>query len=150
MAATSDLEGLPQDQPRQHPRESVSRDQTRRPTLAFHQLHAECQTRIQQKALVPDPQPRSPEAKKSSKASNSRKAATSSSTRRISRRSRVDSTRVINLEKFTDADAIDDIYLERPHTWRRTAWRMKRSRSSARHEGKGRYRQGGALAAGSS
>ena len=28
---------------------------------------------------------------------------------------RVESTRVINLEKFTDADAIDDIYLERPY-----------------------------------
>src|SRR5215471_4512410 len=55
-------------------------------TLSFNQLHAECQTRIQQKRWCPHFE-----------------------------KVRVESTRVINLEKFTDDTEIDPIYLERPY-----------------------------------
>ncbi len=46
---------------------------------------------------------------------------------------RVDSTRVINLERFTDDTAIDPIYLERPYYLAPDGpWPRRRSPSSAK------------------
>src|ERR1044071_1170530 len=64
-------------------------------TLSFNQLHAECQTRIQQKRWCPHCQREVP------------------NTDIV--KGRVESTRVISLETFTDDTAIDPIYLERPY-----------------------------------
>src|SRR5438132_330254 len=83
-------------------------------TLSFNQLHAECQTRIQQKRWCPACQREVP-------ASDIVKGYEFEKGRWIVvgdediEKVRVDSTRVINLEKFTDETAIDPIYLERPY-----------------------------------
>jgi DNA end-binding protein Ku len=83
-------------------------------TLSFNQLHAECQTRIQQKRWCPHCQ---------------REVANSDIVKGFEfekgryvvvgdedlEKVRVESTRVINLETFTDDVAIDPIYLERPY-----------------------------------
>ncbi len=83
-------------------------------TLAFHQLHAECQTRIQQKRWCPthDREVPKTEIVKGFEFEKGRYVVIDEED---FEKVRVDSTRVINLEKFTDADAIDDIYLERPY-----------------------------------
>ena len=83
-------------------------------TLAFHQLHAECQTRIQQKRWCPthDREVTKTEIVKGFEFEKGRYVVIDEED---FEKVRVDSTRVINLEKFTDADAIDDIYLERPY-----------------------------------
>src|SRR5947208_3419461 len=83
-------------------------------TLSFNQLHAECQTRIQQKRWCPHCQREVP-------ASDIVKGYEFEKGRYVVvgdedvEKVRVDSTRVINLEKFTDDTAIDPIYLERPY-----------------------------------
>jgi DNA end-binding protein Ku len=83
-------------------------------TLSFNQLHAECQTRIQQKRWCPNCQREVPntEIVKGYEFEKGRYVVVGEEDLE---KVRVDSTRVINLEKFTDADAIDDIYLERPY-----------------------------------
>jgi DNA end-binding protein Ku len=83
-------------------------------TLSFNQLHAECQTRIQQKRWCPHCQREVP-------ASDIVKGYEFEKGRYVVigdedvEKVRVDSTRVINLEKFTEDTAIDPIYLERPY-----------------------------------
>src|SRR5216683_3186105 len=83
-------------------------------TLSFNQLHAECQTRIQQKRWCPHCQREVP-------ASDIVKGYEFEKGRYVVvgdediEKVRVDSTRVINLEKFTDDTAIDPIYLERAY-----------------------------------
>jgi DNA end-binding protein Ku len=83
-------------------------------TLAFNQLHAECQTRIQQKRWCPthDREVTKEEIVKGFEFEKGRYVVIDEED---FEKVRVESTRVINLEKFTDADAIDDIYLERPY-----------------------------------
>jgi DNA end-binding protein Ku len=83
-------------------------------TLAFNQLHAECQTRIQQKRWCPthDREVTKEEIVKGFEFEKGRYVVVDEED---FEKVRVESTRVINLEKFTDADAIDDIYLERPY-----------------------------------
>jgi DNA end-binding protein Ku len=83
-------------------------------TLSFNQLHAECQTRIQQKRWCPH-------CEKEVPSSDLVKGFEFEKGRYVViedediEKVRVESTRVINLEKFTDDDAIDPIYLERPY-----------------------------------
>ena len=83
-------------------------------TLSFNQLHAECQTRIQQKRWCPHCEREVPNTDivKGYEFEKGRYVVMEDGDLE---KVRVDSTRVINLEKFTDADAIDDIYLERPY-----------------------------------
>jgi len=83
-------------------------------TLSFNQLHAECQTRIQQKRWCPQCQREVPNTDivKGFEFEKGRYVVVSDDD---VAKVRVDSTRVINLEKFTDDTAIDPIYLERPY-----------------------------------
>src|SRR5437867_9289621 len=83
-------------------------------TLSFNQLHAECQTRIQQKRWCPH-------CKREVPATDIVKGFEFEKGRYVVvdeediEKVRVESTRVINLEKFTDDTAIDPIYLERAY-----------------------------------
>jgi len=83
-------------------------------TLSFNQLHAECQTRIQQKRWCPHCQKEVPSSDlvKGYEFEKGRYVVIEDDD---IEKVRVESTRVINLEKFTDDDAIDPIYLERPY-----------------------------------
>ena len=83
-------------------------------TLGFNQLHAECRTRIQQKRWCPHCEREVPNTDivKGYEFEKGRYVVVDD---QDLDKVRVESTRVINLEKFTDADAIDDIYLERPY-----------------------------------
>ncbi len=83
-------------------------------TLSFNQLHAECQTRIQQKRWCPHCQKEVPSSDlvKGYEFEKGRYVVIEDED---IEKVRVESTRVINLEKFTDDDAIDPIYLERPY-----------------------------------
>ncbi len=83
-------------------------------TLSFNQLHAECQTRIQQKRWCPHCEREVPNTDivKGYEFEKGRYVVMDDED---IEKVRVESTRVINLEKFTDDDAIDDIYLERPY-----------------------------------
>ncbi len=83
-------------------------------TLSFNQLHAECQTRIQQKRWCPHCQREVPNTDivKGYEFEKGRYVVVDEED---IDKVRVDSTRVINLEKFTDDTAIDPIYLERPY-----------------------------------
>src|SRR2546430_4536081 len=83
-------------------------------TISFNQLHGECQTRIQQKRWCSQCQREVPntEIVKGYEFEKGRYVIVEEEDLD---KVRVDSTRVINLEKFTEADAIDDIYLERPY-----------------------------------
>ena len=83
-------------------------------TLSFNQLHGECQTRIQQKRWCPNCEREVPNSDlvKGFEFEKGRYVIVSEED--ISK-VRVESTRVINLEKFTDDTAIDPIYLERPY-----------------------------------
>jgi DNA end-binding protein Ku len=83
-------------------------------TLAFHQLHAECQTRIQQKRWCPHCEREVPNTDivKGFEFEKGRYVVVGEEDLG---KVRVESTRVINLEKFTDDTAIDPIYLERPY-----------------------------------
>jgi len=82
--------------------------------LSFNQLHAECQTRIQQKRWCPHCQREVPNTDivKGYEFEKGRYVVVEDED---IEKVRVDSTRVINLEKFTDDTAIDPIYLERPY-----------------------------------
>jgi DNA end-binding protein Ku len=83
-------------------------------TLSFNQLHAECQTRIQQKRWCPHCQREVPNTDivKGYEFEKGRYVIVNDED---IDKVRVESTRVINLEQFTDDTAIDPIYLERPY-----------------------------------
>jgi DNA end-binding protein Ku len=83
-------------------------------TLSFHQLHGECQTRIQQKRWCPkhDREVPKTEIVKGFEFEKGRYVVVDDED---FEKVRVESTRVINLERFTDEASIDDIYLERPY-----------------------------------
>jgi DNA end-binding protein Ku len=83
-------------------------------TLSFNQLHAECQTRIQQKRWCPHCQREVPNTDivKGYEFEKGRYVVVGDEDLE---KVRVESTRVINLEKFTDDTAVDPIYLERPY-----------------------------------
>jgi DNA end-binding protein Ku len=83
-------------------------------TISFNQLHAECQTRIQQKRWCPHCEREVPmsEIAKGYEFEKGRYVVMSEDD--ISK-VRPESTRVIDLVQFTDAAAIDPIYIERPY-----------------------------------
>jgi DNA end-binding protein Ku len=83
-------------------------------TLSFNQLHAECRTRIQQKRWCPQCQREVPNTDLV-KGYEFEKGQYVVVEDEDIEKVRVESTRVINLEKFTDDTAIDPIYLERPY-----------------------------------
>jgi len=83
-------------------------------TLSFNQLHGECRTRIQQKRWCPQCQ-REVANTDLVKGYEFEKGHYVVVEEEDLEKVRVDSTRVINLEKFTDDTAIDPIYLERPY-----------------------------------
>ncbi len=83
-------------------------------TLSFNQLHAECQTRIQQKRWCPKCEREVPNTDivKGFEFEKGRYVVVEEEDMA---KVRVESTRVINLERFTDDSEIDPIYLERPY-----------------------------------
>src|SRR5712691_1299608 len=83
-------------------------------TLSFNQLHGECQTRIQQKRWCPKCEKEVPNTDivKGFEFEKGRYVVVDEED---IEKVRVESTRVINLETFTDDTAIDPIYLERPY-----------------------------------
>ncbi len=83
-------------------------------TLSFNQLHAECQTRIQQKRWCPNCQ-RDVPSSDIVKGYEFEKGRYVVMQDEDIEKVRVESTRVINLERFTDDTEIDPIYLERPY-----------------------------------
>ncbi len=83
-------------------------------TISFNQLHAECKTRIQQKRWCPKCEREVPNTD-IVKGYEFEKGNYVVMDEEDVEKVRVDSTRVINLEKFTDDTAIDPIYLERPY-----------------------------------
>jgi DNA end-binding protein Ku len=83
-------------------------------TLSFNQLHAECQTRIQQKRWCPHCEREVPNTD-IVKGFEYEKGHYVVMDEEDIEKVRVESTKVISLEKFTDDTAIDPIYLERPY-----------------------------------
>ena len=83
-------------------------------TISFNQLHAECKTRIQQKRWCPKCEREVPNTD-IVKGYEFEKGNYVVMDEEDIEKVRVDSTRVINLEKFTEDTAIDPIYLERPY-----------------------------------
>jgi DNA end-binding protein Ku len=83
-------------------------------TLSFNQLHGECQTRIQQKRWCPHCEREVPNTE-IVKGFEFEKGHYVVMEEEDIDKVRVESTRVINLEKFTDDTAVDPIYLERPY-----------------------------------
>jgi DNA end-binding protein Ku len=83
-------------------------------TLSFNQLHAECQTRIQQKRWCPRCEKEVPNTD-IVKGYEFEKGRYVVMEEEDIEKVRVESTRVINLEKFTDDTDVDPIYLERPY-----------------------------------
>jgi DNA end-binding protein Ku len=83
-------------------------------TLSFNQLHGECRTRIQQKRWCPKCEREVPNTDLV-KGFEFEKGHYVVVDEEDIEKVRVESTRVINLEKFTDDTAIDPIYLERPY-----------------------------------
>ena len=83
-------------------------------TLSFNQLHGECQTRIQQKRWCPkcEKEIANTDLVKGFEFEKGRYVVVDEED---IQKVRVESTRVINLEKFTDDTSIDPIYLERPY-----------------------------------
>src|ERR671919_2015573 len=83
-------------------------------TIAFNQLHASCQSRIQQKRWCPQCQKEVPNTDlvKGYEFEKGRYVVVGDED---IEKVRVESTRVISLEKFTDDTDIDPIYLERPY-----------------------------------
>ena len=83
-------------------------------TLSFNQLHGECQTRIQQKRWCPKCEREVPNTDivKGFEFDKGRYVVVDEDDLQ---KVRVDSTRVIALEKFTADTDIDPIYLERPY-----------------------------------
>ena len=83
-------------------------------TISFNQLHAECQTRIQQKRWCPHCErevPMSEIAKGYEFEKGHYVVVSEDDMAKV----RPESTRVIDLVQFTEASAIDPIYVERPY-----------------------------------
>ena len=83
-------------------------------TISFNQLHSECQTRIQQKRWCPSCEREVPMSE-ISKGYEFEKGRYVVMTEEDVSKVRPESTRVIDLVQFTDAAAIDPIYVERPY-----------------------------------
>src|SRR5687767_11345333 len=83
-------------------------------TISFNQLHAECQTRIQQKRWCPSCEREVPMSE-IAKGYEFEKGRYVVMTEEDVAKVRPESTRVIDLVQFTDAAAIDPIYVERPY-----------------------------------
>src|SRR5512147_1447056 len=83
-------------------------------TISFNQLHRECRTRIQQKRWCPHCQ-REVANTDLVKGYEFEKGRYVVVEEEDLEKVRVESTRVINLEKFTEDTDIDPIYLERPY-----------------------------------
>ncbi len=83
-------------------------------TISFNQLHAECQTRIQQKRWCPTCQREIPisEIAKGYEFEKGRYVVLNEDD---IAKVRPESTRVIDLVQFTEAESIDPIYFERPY-----------------------------------
>jgi DNA end-binding protein Ku len=83
-------------------------------TLSFNQLHGECQTRIQQKRWCPkcEREVANTDLVKGYEFEKGRYVIVDEED---IAKVRVESTRVISLEKFTDEGEVDPIYLERPY-----------------------------------
>ena len=117
-------------------------------TISFNQLHAECQTRIQQKRWCPTLRARSADLR-DRQGLRVREGPLRRVTEEDIAKVRPESTRVIDLVQFTDAAAIDPIYVERPYYLAPDGAMAQRGvRGHARrHEGQGGHRQAGALRA---
>jgi DNA end-binding protein Ku len=83
-------------------------------TISFNQLHAECQTRIQQKRWCPKCEREVPNSD-IVKGYEFEKGRYVVMNEEDMAKVRTESTRVIDLVQFTDAAAIDPIYVERPY-----------------------------------
>ena len=83
-------------------------------TISFNQLHAECQTRIQQKRWCPHCEREVPMSE-IAKGYEFEKGRYVVMDEEDLSKVRPESTRVIDLVQFTDAEAIDPIYVERPY-----------------------------------
>src|SRR6266542_2424817 len=83
-------------------------------TISFNQLHAECQTRIQQKRWCPTCDREVPMSE-IAKGYEFEKGRYVVMTEEDVAKVRPESTRVIDLVQFTDVAAIDPIYIERPY-----------------------------------
>src|ERR687898_1462299 len=83
-------------------------------TISFNQLHAECQTRIQQKRRCPSCDSEVPMSE-IAKGYEFEKGRYVVMAEEDMAKVRPESTRVIDLVQFTDAAAIDPIYVERPY-----------------------------------
>ena len=83
-------------------------------TISFNQLHAECQTRIQQKRWCPHCEREVPNTD-IVKGFEFEKGRYVIMEEEDIEKVRVESTRVISLDKFTEDTAIDPIYLERAY-----------------------------------
>ena len=83
-------------------------------TISFNQLHAECQTRIQQKRWCPKCEREVPMSE-IAKGYEFEKGRYVIVTEDDISKVRPESTRVIDLVQFADASAIDPVYVERPY-----------------------------------
>jgi DNA end-binding protein Ku len=83
-------------------------------TISFNQLHGECQTRIQQKRWCPSCEREVPNSE-IVKGYEFEKGRYVVMAEEDVAKVRPESTRVIDLVQFTDASAIDPIYVERPY-----------------------------------
>ena len=83
-------------------------------TISFNQLHAECQMRIQQKRWCPSCEREVPHSE-IAKGYEFEKGRYVVMEEEDIAKVRPESTRVIDLVQFTDASAIDPIYVERPY-----------------------------------
>jgi DNA end-binding protein Ku len=83
-------------------------------SVSFNQLHGECQTRIQQKKWCPTCK-RELQQSELVKGYEFEKGRYVVLTEEDISKVRPESTRTINLVQFTEADALDPIYFERPY-----------------------------------
>jgi DNA end-binding protein Ku len=83
-------------------------------SISFNQLHKACQSRIQQKRWCPSCETEVPNTD-IVKGYEFEKGRYVTMTEEDMAKVRVESTRIINLVQFTEAAAIDPIYLERPY-----------------------------------
>jgi DNA end-binding protein Ku len=83
-------------------------------TISFNQLHAECQTRIQQKRWCPHCEREVPMSE-IAKGYEFEKGRYVVMTEEDVSKVRPESTRVIDLVQFTEATSIDPIYIEKPY-----------------------------------